>query len=197
MLAFCNRIGRCDFLKRHGRFHYLVKLMDILGRNKLEITKIVYGVGIDIWEAACNDHLSLGRFPGNSLFNGPKGILLVSRDNAAGGNDDQISPPGIGCCLPLIGLEVFLDKYAVQAAANATCIKHITSFHYPTKNPRVTINAPDGVGSRAGFSSREKLAADRIGENTYRLNGLLLPHQHIVIRWWNKTAADAWKPEVQ
>ena len=69
-------------------------------------------------------------------------------------------------------------------------IKHLNDanyivFAYPTKNPRIKINCPPALGLHFGFAHRGERQDSTSG--VFRLDGTLLPHQHIMIRWWDKT----------
>jgi hypothetical protein len=68
---------------------------------------------------------------------------------------------------------------------------HIFSFLYSTQNPRVTVQINENEFSyRAGFASRKKMEAEKIGNNVWRFVGLMLPHQHIRVRWWEKNTTN-------
>lgn len=64
--------------------------------------------------------------------------------------------------------------------------QHLIVFHHPTLNPHVQVSGHPSLNVRAGFSHREKWSARQLGGSAYELEGLLLPNQHIRVRWWPK-----------
>lgn len=61
----------------------------------------------------------------------------------------------------------------------------------PIRKPLVKVNAPDELGIHVAFAHREK--QEQLESNVYRLNGTLLPFQHIQIRWWIKADSKEWQ----
>jgi hypothetical protein len=61
---------------------------------------------------------------------------------------------------------------------------------HATANPRVTVDAPDGVAFQVmyGFNRQAGRAAE-IGRRTWSLPGTLLPGQVIQVRWWAEARA--------
>lgn len=56
---------------------------------------------------------------------------------------------------------------------------------HATSNPRVTVDAPDGIGFQVMYGfSRTAGAARTIGRRTWQLQGTLIPGHVIQVRWW-------------
>jgi hypothetical protein len=69
--------------------------------------------------------------------------------------------------------------------------EHYISFSYATSNPHVTVNAPQDFRWSVGFSHRAEPILGRYSD-VVRLEGLLLPHQSIRVRWWRDAASQKW-----
>lgn len=65
------------------------------------------------------------------------------------------------------------------------------NFAIPTVNPTVVITGPDHLHAHVGFDHREKRKIKQHG-NTWQLEGILLPHQNIRVRWHNKADSTKW-----
>lgn len=66
-------------------------------------------------------------------------------------------------------------------------------FWHPTLNPLVIVKSYAGI--HIGVSFGHRVAAQRLGADTYRLNGTLLPSQVITIRWWRVEDLNRWLGE--
>ncbi len=66
------------------------------------------------------------------------------------------------------------------------------TFGTPTANSTVIIDAPSDLVARVDFDHRMKEELTRKGDNTWQLNGTLLPHQTIRIKWYRKDQSEAW-----
>jgi hypothetical protein len=64
--------------------------------------------------------------------------------------------------------------------------QHLIVFQHPTLNPHVQVSGHPSLNIRSGFSHREKWSSMQLGAGASELEGLLLPHQHIRVRWWPK-----------
>jgi hypothetical protein len=64
---------------------------------------------------------------------------------------------------------------------------HLFHYAYATLNPRVTVKAP-GFNWLVAFSHRDEPHRERYSD-TVILDGLLLPHQSIRVRWWPEITA--------
>ena len=64
--------------------------------------------------------------------------------------------------------------------------EHFFHYSYATLKPRVSVNAP-AFDWFVSFSHRDEPHRERYS-NTVTLNGLLLPHQNIRVRWWPKSS---------
>jgi len=62
----------------------------------------------------------------------------------------------------------------------------VAVFKHPTLNPHVEVYADESIDFETGFGHRMKHSARRLGANAWELEGLLLPNQHIRVRWWPK-----------
>jgi hypothetical protein len=71
---------------------------------------------------------------------------------------------------------------------------HVSSFRYSTHEPSVRIDAPDDIGWIVEFPHRLDEQQKKTGD-TVVLPALLLPHQSILVRWWNDAAAKKWREE--
>lgn len=67
------------------------------------------------------------------------------------------------------------------------------NFAYPTLNPMVSVRTPEGIGFHVDFGYR--IESQRLGNDTYRLAGTLLPGQVISIRWWRVADVNKWLGE--
>jgi hypothetical protein len=78
--------------------------------------------------------------------------------------------------------------WAEYQEIKSTSDNHVFSFKYPTKNPRVTVKKEVDFNHYIGFATRktEQIIEEDIGNDTKRFNGLMLPHQHINVKWWLK-----------
>jgi len=65
---------------------------------------------------------------------------------------------------------------------------HYFTFKYPALNPLVRVSAPEGYGWLVAFAHWGKHKKGRYSE-TVRLEGALLPHQSIRVRWWREAKA--------
>jgi hypothetical protein len=61
--------------------------------------------------------------------------------------------------------------------------EHFYSFSHATLNPNVQVNAPEGFKWLVSFAHRDKAKEGKYSASA-RLEGLLLPHQSIRVRWW-------------
>lgn len=66
-------------------------------------------------------------------------------------------------------------------------------FWHPTLNPLVIVKSYAGIHIEVNFGHR--VVAQRLGADTYRLNGTLLPSQVITIRWWRIEDLNRWLGE--
>lgn len=69
---------------------------------------------------------------------------------------------------------------------------HHSHFTYATKNPRVTIEADEGIVAIAAFPRETDTNKVQTMVDSYTYNGLVLPAQEIRIRWWEEAKRLAW-----
>ncbi|MGE3230342.1 MAG: hypothetical protein AB7J30_12995 [Hyphomicrobium sp.] len=69
---------------------------------------------------------------------------------------------------------------------------HHSHFTYATKNPRVTIEADDGIAAVATFPRETNANKVQMMVDSYAYNGLVLPSQEIRIRWWEEARRLTW-----
>ncbi len=106
------------------------------------------------------------------------------------------SQEGINKILGTIQQEITLNPdeectfwYETEEIKRTTDVYHAIMLT-PTKNPRVTAiletgeTAKESIRRIVDFGSRHRLNVDVIGEDTVRMNGVLLPYQHIELRWY-------------
>ena len=81
-------------------------------------------------------------------------------------------------------------------------IKHISDIHYemflfPTINPEITfLESPKELGhivTNVSFGTRQQKNTIKIGNDTIRLKGVMLPYQCTEVRWWNYEQAQEWR----
>jgi hypothetical protein len=68
--------------------------------------------------------------------------------------------------------------------------EQIWNFGTPTLNPKVSVNSFNGISIEVGFGYRS--SPEKLGTNTYRLKGTLLPSQILMIRWWEQAKDNEW-----
>jgi len=64
--------------------------------------------------------------------------------------------------------------------------EHFYAFRYATLNPRVAVRVPPGYKWMVSFAHRDEPYPGHYSDIT-RLDGLLLPHQSIRVRWWRES----------
>ena len=81
-------------------------------------------------------------------------------------------------------------------------IKHVSDIHYEmfafaTIEPEITFHEPpkelSHLGINVSFGTREQKNFTKIGRDTLRLKGTMLPYQGIEVRWWNNKDAEQWQ----
>jgi hypothetical protein len=95
-----------------------------------------------------------------------------------------------GCELtlrPQTEVEVWLSFSEIKRRSDLSYL----AFSYATKKPRVRLTVPDDFDSAVEFTHR--LDAKRLTTNETILPGLLLPHQCIIVRWWEKAKKEEWE----
>lgn len=147
-----------------------------------------FGLGIDEW--FYEDHPSRilsasfcldGEVPSEN-------IGLKAKRNAAGidiGITPIIIPPGRSVTLNT----EFEETYPENGMTFVT-------YAISTANPSVMIYAPDDIEVSAGFGSRQEHLITKRGDHTWQMDGVLLPHQDIRVRWWRKDQSEKWLPAV-
>lgn len=66
------------------------------------------------------------------------------------------------------------------------------TYSSSTMNPTVMVYGPEDFEYAAHFGSRQKHLMTKKGDHTWQLDGVLLPHQDIRIRWWKKEQSKKW-----
>jgi len=64
------------------------------------------------------------------------------------------------------------------------------NFAYPTLNPKVFVKSYEGLGYRVNFGYRKE--SEQVENDTYRLNGTLLPGQLLSLQWWRVEEVKKW-----
>jgi len=81
-------------------------------------------------------------------------------------------------------------------------VKHISDIHYemfafPTIEPEVIFHEPPKelkhLDINVSFGTREQKNLAKIGRDTLRLKGTMLPYQCIEVCWWNREDAKQWQ----
>lgn len=69
---------------------------------------------------------------------------------------------------------------------------HNSHFSYATENPRVWIEASEGIDFVAAFPRETVANKDKFSRGHYVFRGLVLPGQEIRIRWWEAEKLEKW-----
>jgi hypothetical protein len=88
-----------------------------------------------------------------------------------------------------LGSKEAVTIYTKHSEVKAQNAEHQFHFQYSTLNPRVTVRVPEGFGWTVGFDHRSEPKRGQYSD-TFVLNGLLLPHQNIRVRWWPGLGGD-------
>jgi hypothetical protein len=85
-----------------------------------------------------------------------------------------------------IEVEVWLSFSEIKRRSDLSYL----AFNYATDRPRVRIAVPEGFASAVEFTHRLDINKLTTGETI--LPGLLLPHQCIIVRWWEEQRKIEW-----
>ena len=69
------------------------------------------------------------------------------------------------------------------------------AYGFATVDPRVNVEAPAEIGVRVEYTHRGEPQTARY-TGTSILPGVLLPHQCVLIRWWDREQDEKWRTNV-
>jgi hypothetical protein len=110
-------------------------------------------------------------------------------------NDDLAKVPDVPKYSASLGTKLLMPEGKIEVWYSYRLFKRANDiyylwFRYATEQPLIVVDAPGHVGWRVQFGHR---LSTNVDGNKTTLPGVLLPHQYIQVRWWDKVAETEWR----